>query len=73
MNDIKFGFIGCGNMGGALVRAVSKSVGSENVYIADKAPTIFLGCSGGLKWKDTVVYWKVLNVHSKDLGFCLIY
>lgn len=37
MNDIKFGFIGCGNMGGALVRAVSKSVGSENVYIADKA------------------------------------
>ncbi len=37
MNDIKFGFIGCGNMGGALARAVCKSVGSDNVFVADKA------------------------------------
>lgn len=37
MKDIKYGFIGCGNMGAALARAVCKSVGSENVFVADKA------------------------------------
>ena len=37
MNNIKFGFIGCGNMGGALARAVCKSVSSDNIYVADKA------------------------------------
>ncbi len=36
MENIKFGFIGCGNMGGSLATAVSKSVGSENVYLSDK-------------------------------------
>lgn len=36
MNNIKFGFIGCGNMGGALARAVCKSVGADNTYLADK-------------------------------------
>lgn len=30
-----FGFIGCGNMGGALARAVAKKVGGENVYVSD--------------------------------------
>lgn len=30
-----FGFIGCGNMGGALARAVAKKVGGENVLLAD--------------------------------------
>jgi len=32
----KFGFIGTGNMGGALARAVAKSVGCENVIVSDK-------------------------------------
>jgi len=32
---MKIGFIGCGNMGGALAKAVSKAVGAENVYVYD--------------------------------------
>ena len=31
-----FGFIGCGNMGGAIARSVSKKVGGENVILANK-------------------------------------
>ena len=31
----KFGFIGCGNMGGALARAVCKAIGGENVAVCD--------------------------------------
>ena len=31
----KVGFIGCGNMGGALLRAVAKSIGGENVLAFD--------------------------------------
>ena len=30
-----FGFIGCGNMGGALVRAVNKTVASDKIAVAD--------------------------------------
>ena len=37
MNNLKFGFIGSGNMGGSLARAVCKAVGSNNVILADKA------------------------------------
>lgn len=33
----KFGFIGTGNMGGALARAVAKAVNGENVILADKS------------------------------------
>ena len=29
------GFIGCGNMGGALARAAVKSVGAENIFVYD--------------------------------------
>ena len=36
MSISKFGFIGCGNMGGSLARAVCKAVGSNDVLIADK-------------------------------------
>ena len=32
---IKFGFIGCGNMGGALATAVAKAVGGENLLLCD--------------------------------------
>ncbi len=35
MNTTKFGFIGCGNMGGSLARAVAKSVGGINVTLSD--------------------------------------
>ncbi len=38
MNN-SFGFIGCGNMGGSLATAVCKSVGNNNVYLADKNAT----------------------------------
>ena len=31
----KIGFLGCGNMGGALAKAAIKSVGAENVYVYD--------------------------------------
>jgi pyrroline-5-carboxylate reductase len=33
-----FGFIGTGNMGGALARAVAKSVAPENMYLSDAFP-----------------------------------
>ena len=32
----KYGFIGCGNMGGALIRAAAKSVAPERLMIADR-------------------------------------
>lgn len=31
----KFGFIGCGNMGGALVSAAAKAIPAENIYLCD--------------------------------------
>lgn len=37
MSTIKFGFIGTGNMGSALARAVTKSVGGSDVLVSDKA------------------------------------
>lgn len=33
---MKFGFIGCGNMGGAIARAVCSAVGGEQVLLANK-------------------------------------
>lgn len=33
-----FGFIGCGNMGGALALAVSKAVGGDSVFLCDACP-----------------------------------
>ena len=29
------GFIGCGNMGGALASAATKAIGGENVFLSD--------------------------------------
>ncbi len=37
MSISKYGFIGCGNMGGSLARAVCKVIGSKDVLLADKA------------------------------------
>lgn len=37
MSISKFGFIGCGNMGGSLARAVCKAVGSNDVLLTNKA------------------------------------
>ena len=37
MSSTKFGFIGAGNMGGALAQAVSKTVKGEQVIIADQS------------------------------------
>ena len=33
---MKFGFIGCGNMGGAIARGVVKAAGGEQVLLANK-------------------------------------
>ena len=38
MAKFQFGFIGCGNMGGALVRAIAPDVGAKQVLIADYLP-----------------------------------
>ncbi len=35
MKKYAFGFIGCGNMGGALVRAVANAIGGENIAVND--------------------------------------
>lgn len=35
MNEKIFGFIGCGNMGGALAQAAGKNVAGENILLAD--------------------------------------
>jgi pyrroline-5-carboxylate reductase len=37
VNEI-FGFIGCGNMGGALATAVARVVGGENILLANRTP-----------------------------------
>ncbi len=37
MDIANYGFIGCGNMGGSLARAVCKAVGETQVLLADKA------------------------------------
>lgn len=37
MEIANYGFIGCGNMGGSLARAVCKAVGETQVLLADKA------------------------------------
>ena len=50
---MKFGFIGCGNMGGAIARGVVKAVGAEEVLLANKTALKAenlaqeLGCSFG--------------------------
>ena len=45
----QLGFIGCGNMGGALVRAAAKSIGGEHIAVCDfdnnKAKTFEKDCS----------------------------
>ena len=37
MATVKFGFIGSGNMGSALAKAVCKAVGADEVVVSDKA------------------------------------
>lgn len=37
MSSVRFGFIGAGNMGGALARAVTKAVGGKEVLISDQS------------------------------------
>jgi len=38
MIETIFGFIGCGNMGGALARAVRKTVPGENILLSNRTP-----------------------------------
>ena len=50
---MRYGFIGCGNMGGAVARAVCKGAGAENVLLANRTPAkaevlaAQLGCAVG--------------------------
>lgn len=50
---MRYGFIGCGNMGGAVARAVCKGAGVKNVLLANRTPAkakalaAELGCSVG--------------------------
>ena len=50
---MKYGFIGCGNMGGAVARAVCKSAGAGDVLLANRTPAkaqalaAELGCACG--------------------------
>lgn len=49
MSTVKFGFIGTGNMGSALARAVTKSVGGDEVLLSDKSKVKAELLSGELK------------------------
>ena len=50
---MNYGFIGCGNMGGAVARAVCKGAGAEDVLLANRTPAkaqalaAELGCACG--------------------------
>ena len=50
---MRYGFIGCGNMGGAVARAVCKGAGSGDVLLANRTPAKAqaladeLGCACG--------------------------
>lgn len=50
---MKYGFIGCGNMGGAIAKAVCQSRGAENVLLSNRTPAKAqslaqaLGCAFG--------------------------
>ena len=46
-NEI-FGFIGCGNMGGALATAVSRVVGGERILLANRTPEKAAALAGAL-------------------------
>lgn len=56
----KFGFIGTGNMGGALARAIVRAVGSENVILSDKNITAVQLLADELKcsYSDTITLAK---------------
>ena len=42
------GFIGCGNMGGALARAACKSIPSDQVFLANRTPEKATALAGAL-------------------------
>lgn len=35
MSDVKVGFVGCGMMGSALIKAISKSIPAKNIFVCD--------------------------------------
>ena len=48
MSNEIFGFIGCGNMGGALATAVSRIVGGEHILLANRTPEKAAALAGAL-------------------------
>ena len=58
MKDYTFGFIGCGNMGGALAQAVAKAVGGENLLLCDayapKAEALAKACGATVATLETL-------------------
>lgn len=74
-NKMTFGFIGVGNMGSALAKAVAKSCGAENVFIADPdtAKTVALASTLGCRVSDNTEIAKlcdyiVLGVKPQMMG-----
>lgn len=45
---MKYGFIGCGNMGGAVARAVCKGAGAGDVLLANRTPAKAQALAGEL-------------------------
>lgn len=52
----KIGFIGCGNMGGALITAVAKTIPAQNIFVCD------------LDREKTAFFEKTLGVRATDLA-----
>ncbi len=62
------GFIGCGNMGGAIARAVCKAAAPQNVLLANRTPekaralAAELGCQSGANAEAAACRWVFLAV-----------
>ena len=63
-----FGFIGTGNMGGALARATAKSVAPENIYLGDAFPEKAAALASQLGCNSTEVQKIAQSCHFIFLG-----
>ena len=75
---MRFGFIGCGNMGGAIARAVCSAVGAERVLLANKtrkkaeALAAELGCLVGSNAEAAVCDFVFLGVKPQMMADMLL-
>ncbi|MCI2046443.1 MAG: pyrroline-5-carboxylate reductase [Faecalibacterium sp.] len=67
------GFIGCGNMGGAIARAVCKATAPQNVLLANRTPekaqalAAELGCKSGTNAEAAACSWVFLAVKPQGM------